>query len=350
MALRGCSCLQAKRSWGGVPESGEFVRWIQSEGLQFERLGIAGTKEFGLLEEYEKLERERCRPFNRVTFLEDHVIKAGLDEQGKKLAVRECRWYEHAKKLHLSALPRIDSVDPLVMERIKGKNIFEYEFSYAEKAEILKNLIAVLKQLHAGKTVLADSFSLKEAYFNKTMRRLKPLRDLIPFANQTYIYVNGKKCRNVFFFQRELERKLACLDCREFAFIHGDCTFSNMMLREDKTPVLIDPRGYFGFTELYGDPLYDWAKLYYSIVGNYDHFNLKEFQLDIGEKGVQLSVKSGHWEDMEDKFFALTEAKPEEVKLLHAVIWLSLTSYAWQDYDSICGAFYNGLYYLEDAL
>ena len=149
---------------------------------------------------------------------------------------------------------------------------------------------------------------------------------------------------------RELEKKLERLACREFAFIHGDCTFSNLLLREDGTPVLIDPRGYFGFTEFYGDVRYDWAKLYYSIVGNYDRFNLKEFSLDITEQGVQLEIASSHWEDMEEAFFELTGADEGEIRLLHAVIWLSLTTYAWQDYDSVCGAFYNGLYYLEDVL
>mgnify|MGYP003368047036 FL=1 len=53
---------------------------------------------------------------------------------------------------------------------------------------------------------------------------------------------------------------------------------------------------------------------------------------------------------MEDVFWKETGANKETIKLLHAIIWLSLTTYAWQDYDSICGAFYNGLYYLEDIL
>ena len=201
----------------------------------------------------------------------------------------------------------------------------------------------------------------------------------MPFANERSIVVNGRKCRNVFFHKRELEKRLADLTCDSFCFIHGDCTFSNMMLREDGSPVLIDPRGYFGYTELHGDPLYDWAKLYYSIVGNYDQFNLKRFRLSIGQKSdesvmpelcrdaekvknvgngesqllygeVRLEIESNHWEDMESDFFAMTGTKPEEIKLLHAVIWLSLTTYAWQDYDSICGAFYNGLYYLEEVL
>ena len=114
--------------------------------------------------------------------------------------------------------------------------------------------------------------------------------------------------------------------------------------------MFIDPRGYFGFTELYGDVRYDWAKLYYSIAGNYDRFNLKDFRLGIGADGVTLEIASNHWEDMEQDFFTLTGADPMEIKLLHAIIWLSLTTYAWQDYDSVCGAFYNGLYYLEDLL
>ena len=58
-------------------------------------------------------------------------------------------------------------------------------------------------------------------------------------------------------------------------------------------------RSLFGFTELYGDVRYDWAKLYYSIAGNYDRFNLKDFRLEIGEKEVFLSIGSNHWEDMD---------------------------------------------------
>ena len=137
-----------------------------------------------------------------------------------------------------------------------------------------------------------------------------------------------------------------------FKLIHGDCTFSNILLRCDGSPVLIDPRGYFGDTELYGDPAYDWAKLYYSIVGNYDQFNLKRFSLDIRKNEVKLHIESNHWENTESFFFDLLkdEVTPRQIKLFHAIIWLSLTTYAWEDYDSICGAFYNGLSYLEDVL
>jgi D-arabinose 5-phosphate isomerase GutQ len=102
---------------------------------------------------------------------------------------------------------------------------------------------------------------------------------------------------------------------------------------------------------LYGDEAYDWVKLYYSLFSNYDQFNLKRFRLHIGEQAVDLEIASNNWECLEDDFFEMLDGKVtrQQMKLFLAIVWLSLTTYAWEDYDSICGAFYNGLYYLEEA-
>lgn len=348
--VAGFFLFSEKKEIQDIPPSGEWVRWMQQKELKFQEISLAGTREFGLLEEYEKLGQEKCRPFNRITIENDMLIKEPVDAQGEKLAVRERAWYEKAKELNIQVLPCIYGTKPLKMEYIRGKNIYECQITHKEKRKVLETIISALKQIHESGHVSGDSFSIKEAYFNKTMERLRKIEDLVPFGRERKILINGKNCRNVFFYKRELEKKLEELVCQDFCFIHGDCTFSNLMFREDGSPVLIDPRGYFGFTELYGDVRYDWAKLYYSIVGNYDRFNLKDFRLEIREDQIFLKIASNGWEDMESDFFELTGAEEEEIKLLHAVIWLSLTTYAWQDYDSVCGAFYNGLYYLEEVL
>lgn len=338
-----------------VPESGEFVRWMQQKGNRYEPIGLAGTREFGLIEEYEKLENSKCRPFNKITVQGDILIKEPVDAQGSELAKRECEWYEKARNLGIDILPDIYATSPLKMEFVKGKNIYECDLEPERKRQILTSLVSSLKKLHSSGTVPADSFSVKEAYFNKTFDRLAKVQDLIPFGRCECITVNGRKCRNVYYHKRELERVLDKLvnNCKDFVFIHGDCTFSNMMVRDNGELVIIDPRGYFGYSKLYGDVRYDWAKVYYSILGNYDQFNLKRFRLHINETaevGVQLDIESNHWEALAEEFISMTEQDENEIKLLHAVIWLSLTTYAWQDYDSICGAFYNGLYYLEEVL
>ena len=348
--VAGIFLFTEKNKLNDVPESGELVRWMQQRGMMYQEISMAGTKEFGVLAEYEKLAKDKCRPFNKITIDGNILIKEAIDIQGKSLAEQEWKWYEKAMGKQVDIFPAIYGKEPLKMEYIQGKNIYEYYLEYGEKKRILERIITALRLLHNSEETVADSFSVKESYYNKTMRRLAKIEGLVPFAKEKVIVINDKKCRNIFFYKQEFEKRLEQISCDRFCFIHGDCTFSNIMLRNDGRPVLIDPRGYFGYTEIFGDERYDWAKLYYSIIGNYDKFNLKDFRLKIKDDKVYLNIESNHWEDMEQDFFELTGADQYEIKLLHAVIWLSLTTYAWQDYDSICGAFYNGLYYLEDVL
>ncbi len=349
--VAGLFVFHDKSTLSDIPASGELVRWLQQQGLTFDELGLAGTREFGLLSEYQSLALQKTRPFNRATVVGERFIKEPVDEQGRSLARREVAWYRHAQKLGVTSIPELYELEPLTMERIDGKSIYEYDdLALDSKRAILADLAAALSELHSLESTPADPFSLREAYYGKTVARLKAVRDLIPFADRRMITVNGRECRNVYFYKRDLERALDALAVERFVFIHGDPTFSNLMLSAETKPVFIDPRGYFGHTELHGDPNYDWAKLYYSVVGNYDRFNLKDFRLGLDAEVVDLAITSNGWERLEADFFALSGADPVTIKLLHAVIWLSLTTYAWQDYDSICGAFYNGLYYLEEAL
>lgn len=351
--VAGLFVFQDKSLFSQVPESGEFVRWLSGQSFEKKELELYRTKEYGLISEYRKMEVQRCRPFNRIRIENGVVTKEAIDEQGRKLAVREYAWYQKVMDQDFAQIPHIYSLMPLKMEQISGENVYVYtQLSHQEKAGILSQIITCLKQVQSLERVPSDKASYEEAYIGKTFNRLEKIWDLVPFAREKTVTVNGKVCRNVLYHRRELEELVARYFPPEFKLIHGDCTFSNTMLKQDLTPVLIDPRGYFGTTEFFGDPSYDWAKLYYSVVGNYDQFNLKRFTLDIGESAVQLNIESAHWEDMEPEFFELLkdEVTPEQIKLFHAIIWLSLTTYAWEDYDSICGAFYNGLYYLEDVL
>lgn len=336
-----------------VPDEGEFVKYLSEKNIAFKELSLAGAREFGLLEEYQKLATAKCRPFNRITDAGGKIIKEGIDEQGKALAVREKAWYAKVADKGFKNVPKIYSLEPLTMEKIDGKNIYECaDISHEQKKNILTQIINCLKAVHARESVPSDKASYDDAYIGKTAERLKKVRDLVPFADREHVTVNGRKCKNVFHRWDALQKFVDAYFPKTFELIHGDCTFSNIMLRRDGSPVLIDPRGYFGKTELYGDAAYDWAKLYYSIVGNYDTFNLKRFRLDIRENDVAFEIESNHWEDMEQDFFEILkdDVDKTQIKIIHAIIWLSLTTYAWQDYDSICGAFYNGLWHLEDAL
>ncbi|MDD6796064.1 MAG: NTP transferase domain-containing protein [Clostridiaceae bacterium] len=335
-----------------VPISGEFVKWLKNKDIKFTPISLVGSTEYGTLDKYKEIKGDKCRPFNRIIMKHGHLIKEGIDNQGQALAVRERQWYKKVKELNFKDIPEIYSYEPLDMERINGTNIYESNLSFEEKKIVINKIVKSLERLHNLNSQSVDYFSINETYINKTFDRLSKVRDLIPFANDRYIMINGKKCRNIYYYREQLEKMFDQYRVDKFKLIHGDCTFSNIMLTQDLQPKFIDPRGYFGFCELVGDEAYDWAKLYYSIKGNYDQFNLKKFRLKINKDDIEIKIDSNNWECIEEYFLELISDKIDKkyIKLLHSIIWLSLTTYAWEDYDSICGAFYNGLYYLEDVL
>ena len=240
------------------------------------------------------------------------------------------------------------------MKKVTGKNIYEYDcLTKSQKREILKKIVESLKTLHdlePSKMVINED--VEETYITKTFDRINRVQNLIPFARNEFIKINGQYYKNVFFNQQEFIKIIKKHFPTEFKLIHGDCTFSNILFDTfNMRVVLIDPRGYFGKTKFYGDVDYDWAKIYYSLVGEYDQFNLKKFTLDIRAKDVELMIKPNNWADVEDYLFELLpEVNKTKIKILHTLIWLSLTTYTWEDYDSICAAFYNGIIKLNEVL
>jgi hypothetical protein len=96
--------------------------------------------------------------------------------------------------------------------------------------------------------------------------------------------------------------------------------------------------------------MYDWAKLYYSVAGNYDSFNRRLFQLKIVDTNVDIAIESNGWETLEFMFTEKFSTQISVIRLLHALIWLSLSGYVKDDYDSILASFYNGIFWLEYAV
>lgn len=354
--VAGLFIFENKKLLKDIPDEGALVPWLQTQDIKFNRLDLFGAKEIGTLLSYSDNNDSapRCRPFNSMEFKGDIIIKRGINEQGKKIAVDEIAWYKHVKELGYNNIPEIFNYEPLTMKRVQGKNIFEYDcLTRTQKREILRKLIEALKELHNLEPAQPVNIQdVEDNFLNKTFDRLKKVEKLVPFADREFIKINGNYYKNVFFNKDELAEAVKTVYPQEFRLIHGDCTFSNLMFDTyNMKAILIDPRGYFGKTKFYGDVDYDWAKLYYSLKGEYDQFNRKKFTLDIRDKDVEMAIKPNNWADMEEFFFdCLPNVSKFKIKLLHAIIWLSLTTYAWEDYDSICGAFYNGIIKLNEVL
>lgn len=354
--IAGLFIFDDKKRLSELPSEGELVRWFSGrKDIHFEELSLDRTKEIGTMLAYEANHKSGfiCRPFNSMEIKDNVIIKKPIDKQGEKLAIDERAWYKEVTKYGFKQIPRIYEYEPLKMQKIDGVNIFKTCLSIEEKKKVIDNLVDSLNTLHGFKHENPDQYSNMEAYYTKTINRLAKIRDLIPFADSRTININGKKYKNPYFYKKELRRAVTeiLLSDEDFVLIHGDCTFSNTMVDKSLNVIFLDPRGYFGHTKMVGDAAYDWSKAYYSIYGDYDRFNNKEFSLDIAEQNVTLSIETNGWRDVADYYLSKFDvAMVKKIKFIHAIIWLSLTTYAWEDYDSICGAFYNGTMLMDEFL
>ena len=352
--VAGLYIFNNKKLFNNFPETGSFTTWLKNSKIDLLPLDLADSKEVGTIEAINKISstENRCRPYNKMEFKSNKVIKTGLTDEGKKLIDREIVWYKKMTEYGFNSIPEIYSLDPLTMSRIDGTNIFNANLTKEEKQQVIDKLIDSVTQMHEFETKEQNYWDLEEEYYKKTIKRIQSIRQAIPFANEDYITINGKRCKNVMihpqFLKKIVEKKLFKT---RYCPIHGDCTLTNTMIDKTGKIYFIDARGYFGSEKVLGDIRYDWAKLYYSISGNFDQFNIKNFDLDISDTEVTFKIKSGGWEDFTDYFLGkIPNCNIDEIKIIHAIIWLSLASHAWEDFDSMCLAYYNGLYLLNEYI
>jgi len=339
-----------------VPQEGEFCNYLKNKNTLFQSFELKNIVEIGTIDDYKKFTGAflNTRPFNNIRLEKKYIIKTPTNKQGQLIAKKERSWYKWVNQYKFNFIPKIYEYSPLKMQRINGRNIFDSHFSNNEKYRMISQIIKNLKTIHNCKhktSVNSIYANDKEVILNKTKRRLDSVIDLIPFSSNQFIYINGKKCIN-FYKKWDLVINISSpfLGKNNYSPIHGDLTFSNILINKKKKIFFIDPRGYYGSSKITGDIDYDWSKLFYSISGNYDQFNAKNFTLEFQENSVLLKIHTNGWEKMTTHLFqeiGATTAQKDKIRFYHAIIWLSLTSYAWDDYDSICGSFYNGILLMQ---
>lgn len=352
--IAGFFVFQNKTVLKDIPSSGECVRWFSQQPIQFNEIFLDNTHELGTLDNIAQYEQKKLvsRFFNYVEISGNQVVKKARVPEFEQLIDRECNWYRAVHSLGFERVPSLISEHPLTIAKIPGLHPFELQIDLQQKTAILTDIFQTLEQLHSSTKKLADPKIILEVYQEKTYSRVNSVAQLIPFFDRPTIQVNGCFCRNPFHSQHEgwLSQLVNEIQVDEFTIIHGDSTFSNLLIDDRNKAWLIDPRGYFGSSLLYGDPMYDWAKLYYSVVGNYDCFNRRQFQLKITGKQVDIKIKSNEWQNLGPMFAEKFPQQMPLIRLLHALIWLSLSGYVKDDYDSILASFYNGIFWLEKAI
>ena len=340
-----------------VPKSGEFVKWCSTNIKNFYTKKVNALKELGdfstIENSYNKIGYGRY--FNKIKITNKHVIKKSIDKNYDHLIKKELKWYNEVSRLGYKDIPKIYNHKDFKMEKIKGNHLFQYENLDKRKFfKIIENILTSLNDLHSKIESDSTIGDLKDVYINKTLNRLKSVSKIIPnFSSTETFTINGLKCKNYLHKKNikifnNINNKLYN---EKFNSIHGDPTLSNILIKKTLKPIFFDPRGYFANNaNILGDRFYDFSKVYYSLVGNYDLFNRRKFKLYIDNYSIEIMMDNIYPEGAEKIFKSHFKKDINKIEIIHSLIWLSLSGYVKDDIDSILASFYNGIYWMNKAL
>jgi dTDP-glucose pyrophosphorylase len=208
-----------------------------------------------------------------------------------------------------------ENVDPGIWEQV-----FEHLRSI-----LVDGFMAERRPLRAG--------AVAEMYLGKTRRRLESITgppELVRLVrHEGPLLLNGRPVENLTALWPRLEREVARLaENVQGTAVHGDLCLSNILYDlRSRVCKLLDPRGSFGDSGIYGDPRYDVAKLYHSVFGLYDFITNDLFQVNCEGDQWQLQLRSrpDHrqiCQRFEQVFFA--EFDRREILLLTGLLFASM--------------------------
>ena len=175
----------------------------------------------------------------------------------------------------------------LVLEYYPYKNLGQHmlsdeEFDWGSVFSNLKGAIELMGQ-HTEYSEDYEKYA-SSMYITKTKTEYENLKksyyDSELFSSEKLI-INGKEYTN---FEGMWDKVQSLIEKRLLHYrrnmIHGDMCFSNILYHPKVGARFIDMRGSFGAKGVYGDSMYDYAKLLHSVEGGYELFINDSFSVE----------------------------------------------------------------------
>jgi capsule biosynthesis phosphatase len=143
------------------------------------------------------------------------------------------------------------------IEKINGITLTSMYLSQILTIDNLLHVMNSIDRIHKCKIDTTDNFNIYENYCNKLKKRYEKY-DYSKFKNSEIIF-NEIYYKLKYYEDNNLGRK---------SVIHGDTVMTNILINNFGKIKFIDMNGKLGnVLSLSGDELYDWAKLYQSLIG-----------------------------------------------------------------------------------
>lgn len=168
--------------------------------------------------------------------------------------------------------------------------------------------------------------------------------------------IDGKKYLNFGGVWEDVKKKIhsSLLPVVKGTVVHGDMCFSNILCginQKTNTCVLkfVDPRGNFGIDGIYGDPLYDYAKLVHSYRGGYEYIIFDQFNVEENSElnEFNVSFSNNNKEKIAEVFSDLDDAR---ASLIEGLIYIGMCSRHYDSIDRQTAMYTTGIQLLNEAL
>jgi tRNA A-37 threonylcarbamoyl transferase component Bud32 len=296
----------------------------------------------------------KTRFFNRISQVGPDLLKKEcIHVQGHSIMNTELKYYKAIRMLAEAddlPFPRVHEVDAtsFTMDKVHGSPLRDHNLCNQQIIDIIRTV----SQLHKYEMdVTADIFyrDLAIEFSSKIKRRHALISPLLSHFNKMVTSINLVPILYDAHFiidkvyARILE-KTQSMTTFTYNVIHGDCQMSNTLLDEKSGKIcLIDPRGYYGETFMYGWKYYDYSKILYSLSG-FDEFNsCDNFSFTIDPSGnISLDIHSV-MDKYKDVFLSLS-IDWEVSTLMVIVHWFGLSQYFSNNIHKAVAAYYYAMY------
>lgn len=281
-----------------------------------------------------------ARSFNSISLNSD---KSAIKKQSAGIKILS--EYEHLSNIpeEFSFLfPRVRSLKEIQGYEIEYwplKSLSEYlvfwNLDLSTWMKILERLLRLIESFANYRIVLIDSKKeFRTTYTEMLDERIGQYsKECLDILNYDFIVLNELKIEGFCIYSHKLYEDLRRIGERiNPSFYHGDLCFGNILYHPESEIIkLIDPKGsLFNGSSNCGDFRYDLAKIFHSVIGEFDYFNWQMFSFSQFKNNFNIVLlKQSNSDALESKFREILEelfSKEicRDVQILSAMLFLTM--------------------------
>ena len=291
------------------------------------------------------------RYFNTIREIDcDRLQKKSTCEYGNTIIEKESYFYKYHKNFKYKPKIYEFGENYFIMEKIKNsKQVISYfnESLQSKQFNIIKNCLTIIENLHCQEKIIVDieilSKDINIEFKSKIEKRLAKITPILEY----FSFI--KKINNIpiKITHREIIKKLSNnlisffkKNITNYCTIHGDCHLSNILIDSNENYYLIDPRGYFGESNIFGINYYDIGKILYSLSGFDELNNRKNHYFVIENDNIIVNINNNM-----DNYLVLFEKYNIPILIDMVILhWLGLAEYSKNNIHKCVSAYYHGIY------